>query len=295
MTLKQLKAFLVLARTLNYANAADELCLSQSALSMSIKTLEDELGGKLFKRNTRRVEMTPEGLTLVPYAKKLLANVQDMEKDLKQRFKLHRGVLNIAAMPFVTHAILPEVLQQFSVLHPNLSFSIHDIPNENIIEKVQEGIFEIGICFEPESYNTQLTFQALYQEDFLAVVPKNHPLADQTAVSWTELLNYPLISLQSPSIVRHVVEQKSEQLNILLDVKLECHQISSLSHFVASGMGITTVPRQFKNSLDLKNNCVLEISDNDVKLALGVIYKKDFPLSNVSTQFIEMLTQHHFQ
>ncbi len=80
MTLKQLKAFLVLARTLNYANAANELCLSQSALSLSIKTLEEELGGKLFKRNTRRVEITPEGQSLIPYAKKLLANWEDMEK-----------------------------------------------------------------------------------------------------------------------------------------------------------------------------------------------------------------------
>ena len=87
MTLKQLKAFLALARTLNYVNAAAELYLSQSALSITIKTLEEELGGKLFKRNTRRVEMTAEGRSLIPYAKRLLANWEDMEKDVKQRFK----------------------------------------------------------------------------------------------------------------------------------------------------------------------------------------------------------------
>ena len=136
MTLKQLKAFLALARTLNYANASTELHLSQSALSLSIKSLEEELGGKLFKRNTRRVELTQEGKSLIPYARKLLANWEDMENDVKQRFKLNRGTLNIASMPFVTHAILPEVIQTFSNAHPNLSFSIHDIPNEKIIENV---------------------------------------------------------------------------------------------------------------------------------------------------------------
>ena len=93
MTLKQLKAFLALARSLNYANASNELHLSQSALSLTIKTLEEELGGKLFKRNTRRVELTFEGKSLIPYAKKLLANWEDMEKDVKQRFKLQRGTL----------------------------------------------------------------------------------------------------------------------------------------------------------------------------------------------------------
>ncbi len=70
MTLKQLKAFLALARTLNYANASLELHLSQSALSLTIKSLEEELGGKLFNRNTRRVELTQEGKSLIPYAKK---------------------------------------------------------------------------------------------------------------------------------------------------------------------------------------------------------------------------------
>lgn len=68
MTLKQLKAF-ALARTLNYANASLELHLSQSALSLTIKSLEEELGGKLFNRNTRRVELTQEGKSLIPYAK----------------------------------------------------------------------------------------------------------------------------------------------------------------------------------------------------------------------------------
>ncbi|WP_151824959.1 LysR family transcriptional regulator, partial [Acinetobacter bereziniae] len=210
MTLKQLKAFLVLARTLNYANAANELCLSQSALSLSIKSLEDELGGKLFKRNTRRVDLTAEGNALIPFAKKLLANWEDMERDVKQRFKLHRGTLNIASMPFATHAILPAVLNEFNKHHPNINFSIHDIPNEKIIEKVQEGIFELGICFEPQ-HNDQLIFKPFFNEDFLALLPKAHVLAKHQSVTWQELCSYPFITLQKPSIIRHVVEEKCAQ------------------------------------------------------------------------------------
>ena len=215
MTLKQLKAFLVLVRTLNYANAANELCLSQSALSLSIKTLEEELGGKLFKRNTRRVEITLEGQSLIPYAKKLLANWEDMEKDVKQRFKLNRGTLNIASMPFATHAVLPEVMHDFAQQHPNISFSIHDITTETIIEKVQEGIFEIGICFEPKA-NDQLIFQPLFNEDFLALLPKHHVLAKQKSVTWLELCSCPFVTLQNPSIIRHVIATKSVRFHTSL-------------------------------------------------------------------------------
>lgn len=293
MTLKQLKAFLVLARTLNYANAANELCLSQSALSLSIKTLEEELGGKLFKRNTRRVAITTEGQSLIPYAKKLLANWEDMEKDVKQRFKLNRGTLNIASMPFATHAVLPAVMHDFSQLHPNISFSIHDITNEKIIEKVQEGIFEIGICFEPKA-NDQLIFQPLFNEDFLALLPKHHVLAKQKSVTWLELCSCPFVTLQNPSIIRHVIEEHCAALQVVLDLKVECHQISSLSHFVAYGMGVSAIPRHFQKFIDLEKNVLVEIEDNQAQLAVGIIYKKDYELSNISSQFIETTLWHHF-
>ncbi|UBQ37022.1 LysR family transcriptional regulator [Acinetobacter johnsonii] len=293
MTLKQLKAFLVLARTLNYANAANELCLSQSALSLSIKTLEEELGGKLFKRNTRRVEITLEGQSLIPYAKKLLANWEDMEKDVKQRFKLNRGTLNIASMPFATHAVLPEVMHDFAQQHPNISFSIHDITNEKIIEKVQEGIFEIGICFEPKA-NDQLIFQPIFNEDFLALLPKDHVLAKQKSVTWLELCSCPFVTLQNPSIIRHVIEEHCAALQVVLDLKVECHQISSLSHFVAYGMGVSAIPRHFQKFIDLEKNVLVEIEDNQAQLAVGIIYKKDYELSNMSSQFIETTLWHHF-
>ena len=293
MTLKQLKAFLVLARTLNYANAANELCLSQSALSLSIKTLEEELGGKLFKRNTRRVEITLEGQSLIPYAKKLLANWEDMEKDVKQRFKLNRGTLNIASMPFAIHAVLPEVMHDFAQQHPNISFSIHDITNEKIIEKVQEGIFEIGICFEPKA-NEQLIFQPLFNEDFLALLPKHHVLAKQKSVTWLELCSCPFVTLQNPSIIRHVIEEHCAALQVVLDLKVECHQISSLSHFVAYGMGVSAIPRHFQKFIDLEKNVLVEIEDNQAQLAVGIIYKKDYELSNMSSQFIETTLWHHF-
>ncbi|MBJ9985357.1 LysR family transcriptional regulator [Acinetobacter sp. S40] len=294
MTLKQLKAFLALARTLNYANASAELHLSQSALSLSIKSLEEELGGKLFKRNTRRVELTQEGKSLIPYARKLLANWEDMENDVKQRFKLNRGTLNIASMPFVTHAILPEVIQIFSNAHPNLSFSIHDIPNEKIIENVLDGIFELGICFQP-ILNEQLEFKALFEEDFLALIPKTHPLASKKSITWQELYANPFITLQHPSIVRYLLEQNASRLGLVLDLKVECHQISTFSSFVALGIGVSAIPRHFQHSIDKEHNVLLEIENSEVQQAVGIIYKKDAELSNISSEFIQTLSNYPYE
>lgn len=293
MTLKQLKAFLTLARTLNYAQAAEELFLSQSALSITIKTLEEEFGGKLFRRNTRRVEVTAEGASLIPAAKKLLANWEEMEKDLKQRFQFNRGTLNIASMPYATHAIFPALIERFAQRHPNISFSIHDVPNEKIIEKVQDGIFEIGLCFQP-SQTEQLSFVPLLQEDFIAVVPKTHHFASRPTITWQQLCAESFITLQHPSIVRQIIEQKYLEYQLTLDLKVECHQISSISNFVALGMGVSAIPRQFQRCIDLEHNQLLEISDDHVQLQLGILYKKDFQLSSISSEFIQMLKEQQF-
>lgn len=293
MTLKQLKAFLTIARTLNYANAAKELFLSQSALSLSIKSLEEELGGKLFQRNTRHVELTQDGKALVPYARKLLANWNDMENSVKQRFKLQRGTFIIAAMPFMAHAILPQIIQKFSEKYPNLNFSIHDIPNEKIIENVLDGIYELGICFQPPSHEN-LVFQPLFHEDFIGLVSKNHVLAQKEQITWQELYAYPFISLQYPSIVRSLLEQNANQLNLILNLKIECHQISSFSQFVALGLGVSAIPRHFKNCIDLENNILVEIKNSKIQYPVGVLYQKNYELSYQSEQFVQTLTEFDF-
>jgi LysR family carnitine catabolism transcriptional activator len=91
-----------------------------------------------------------------------------------------------------------------------------------------------------------------------------------------------------------VVEEKCSQNNMILDLKLECHQISSLSHFVAFGMGVSAIPRHFQNYIDKENNVLVEIEEGNVNLSVGIIYKKDFELSNISSQFIETILAHQF-
>lgn len=286
MTLKQIKSFLILARTLNYANAATELFISQSALSLTIKALEEELGGKLFKRNTRRVELTEEGKSLIPYARRLMANWEEMEHDLKQRFKFNRGSLTLASMPYITHAVLPEIIQRFLSLHPNISFSIHDITNESVIELVKDGVFELGISFEPE-FKDQLEFMPLFDEDFVALLNKSHEMAQCESITWQELCLNRFVTLQRPSIVRYLIDEFCQSKQLSLDVQLECHQISSVCNFVAEGAGVTVIPRHFQHHIDHERTVIIEISGKPLQKQVGVIYKKNFEVSKISAQFIE--------
>lgn len=293
MTLKQLKAFLTLVRTLNYAHASQELHISQSALSIAIKALEEELGGKLFNRNTRKVDVTNEGQSLVPHAKKLLANWEEMEKNVKQRFLLNKGTLNVASMPFITNTILPKVIKSFANKYPNINFSISDVVNENIIEMVQDGIFELGIAFEP-SHRDNLVFKTLYQEEFIAVVPKSHALANFKKVSWVELSQSPFITLQAPSAIRQLIDEYCRDRDIQLDIKVECHQITSISSLVSNGIGVSAIPRRCANHIDTLHNVLLEIEGESIYKNVGIVYKKNNEISNITNRFINELTDYNF-
>ena len=99
MTVKQLRAFVIVAQTLSFVQACERLYMSQAALSLSIKALEEGLGGRLFSRTTRSVSLTPEGLALLPMARRLIAEWDNTEDEMRQRFTLRRGRVALAAMP----------------------------------------------------------------------------------------------------------------------------------------------------------------------------------------------------
>ncbi|VDL04334.1 Hca operon transcriptional activator HcaR [Pseudomonas aeruginosa] len=195
MTVKQLRAFLAVAQSLSFAQAGERLHLSQPALSLAIKSLEESLGGPLLERTTRSVSLTPEGETLLPLALRLLADWDNTEELLRQHFTLQLGKVSIAAMPSFAGNLLPLVLKTFRERHPRVNVAVHDVINEQVLEMVRNRRVELGIAFEPESLEN-LEFTPFYSDRFVAVVPTGSPLSGQERISWRELLGEPFITLR---------------------------------------------------------------------------------------------------
>lgn len=288
MTLKQLRAFLALAKTLNFVSASLELNVSQSALSLTIKSLEDELGGKLFSRSTRKVEITQEGKSLIPHAQKLLMSWQDMEYDLKEKFKLNNSLLNIAVMPHISQIFLPGVIDNFSYLHPEIRLSFYDLTNLSVWEKVRDGIFELGICFEPDQF-AGLEFYPLYREEFVLIVQKDHLLTHKEKISWVEILKNPLITLPYPSILRRLIEQYSFSYNQQLNIKVECFDYLLMTNLVESGLGLSIIPKSFCKEIRYKNIKIIEIENDNFSPTIGIVHRKNLELSDIASKFLDFL------
>ncbi|MGV8598007.1 LysR family transcriptional regulator, partial [Pseudomonas aeruginosa] len=137
MSIKQLRAFLAVAHTLNFAQASERLNISQPALSLAIRGLEDALGGPLLLRTTRRVTLTPEGETFFPMARQLLADWDNAEEAMRQRFTLQMGKVAIAAMPSFAGNPLPPILKAFRDRYAGINVAVHDVINEQVFEMIR--------------------------------------------------------------------------------------------------------------------------------------------------------------
>ncbi|MFS8609578.1 MAG: LysR family transcriptional regulator, partial [Gammaproteobacteria bacterium] len=226
MTPRQLQAFAAVAQTLSFARACERLHISQPALSLAIKNLEEELGGKLFARTTRQVRLTPEGAALLPQALQLLADWDNVRERLRQRFTLQRGHVTIAAMPSFAQNILPRILKEYREHFPNVEVTVHDVIQEQVVEMVETGRVEVGFGFEPDA--DTLAFERLFVDRFVAVVPADSDLASRSNVSWAELLEHDFITLQRPSSMRRLLEDSLAAKGMRLRAALECHQLATV-------------------------------------------------------------------
>lgn len=291
MNVKQLRAFVSVAKFQSFAQASEHLHVSQPALSLTIKGLEENLGGALLTRTTRSVSLTAEGEVLLPLARRLLAEWDNTEQILRQRFTLQMGRVSVAAMPSFAGNLLPSALKVFRQQYPKVNVTVHDVINEQVLELVRQHRVELGIGFEPDS-GEGLHFHPLYLDRFVAVVPADSALAQQSQVSWQELLGEDFIALQRPSAVRLLLEEHAPVAQGTLAVAFESHQLSTIGRMVANGLGVSAVPALcILQMQELGARCVTLV-DPVVQRRIGIIALSEQKLSTAAQALLDVVLSH---
>ncbi len=250
-TYKQLSAFINVAMSNTFAEAAEKVHLSQPALSTSIKTLESQLGGRLFSRTTRRVQLSREGAEFLPIATRLLQDWDNAVHDMQGLFAMKKGNLTIAAMPSFSISLLPKILQEFHENWADIKISVVDIVMEAVIASVQEGRAEIGFTFETDQLDG-LTLQPILNNKFIAVVHRQHRLASYPEVDWKTLSQFDFVAMNRGSNMRKWIEKFVADNQLHLSIVAEANQLATLGEFVKCKLGVTVVPgvceTQFSNN-----------------------------------------------
>lgn len=284
VTFKQLQVFVCIAQSHTFAQAADKMCLSQPALSSALKKMEQQLGGSLFARTTRKVELSPEGLQFLPVAQRLLADWHEAFADLHNLFSLGRGKLSIAAMPSFAAGGLPDILQRYKTEFPNIKLSVNDVVMESVIKDVQAGRAEIGFSFENEHLEG-LDFHPIFTDHFIAVLPVNHPLSQHKTLSWSQITLYPFVAMNKGSAIRQWIDSYIQENQMSLDIVVEASQLATLGQFVKHDLGVSIVPSLCQEQMESKGLVCCEIENSGLSKRVGIIRQKNSNLSSVAKSF----------
>lgn len=288
ITLKQLRAFVAVARTQSFTEACVQVHLSQPALSIAIKNLEEEVGGALFSRTTRAIALTPEGEEFYPVAQKILQDCETALDDLNQRFALNRGRVVLAAMPSFASSLLPGIISQYRALYPNVSVTVNDVIAEDVVDMVRNGQVEVGITFDP-GRSEDLAFTPLFDDRFVAVVHPDHPLTTLSHVSWQALLKNDFIALQRPSSIRLLIEAKLRQLGMQVSPEFETHQLATIGRMVATDLGVSAVPSLCIQQMRELGAVCRELDTPVMSRPVGVVTRKRYPLSTAARSLVDII------
>jgi LysR family carnitine catabolism transcriptional activator len=278
MKIAQLKAFVQIAESHTYAEAAENLHLSQPAVSIAIKNLEQEVGGKLFNRTTRQLELTPEGRDFLPVAQRLLQDWYRASTDLKSRFVKGEGSVTIAAMPSFASSMLPKILSDFRQKYSNVTIKIVDEVMDKVIQQVRENRAELGFVFEPENL-TGLQFTPIFLDNFILVLPPHHPLSTVEDIGWNDLVEHPFAAMNYGSTMRIWLDKEAEQANVALDIVAEASQFATIGQLVKESVGISIVPALCLEQMEERGLECLSLAHLGFSKAVGILTKTRANLS----------------
>lgn len=242
ITLKHLRIFVQVGRLGSFTRAAEQLSLSQPALTIAIGQFEEMLGIRLFDRTTRRVSLTADGADFMATAERLLEDFDSAVADIRAVAERRRGRVGIATLPSVAVALLPSVLAQFTRSYPAVRVQLHDSNASGVQRRVRRNEVDFGIAsiWEPDS---ELEFTPLFRDEFALVCPADHALAGgKGRIPWRRLAGYRFLGLGRDTGIRPLLLSVKGLPEAILSPQFEVSNIATLEGMLEAGLGITALP-----------------------------------------------------
>ena len=239
--LRHIRAFLKIAETRNFTRAANDLHVSQSALTVQVQQLEESLGVRLFDRNKRGVILTAAGKDVFGPLQRLFNDAQTIVEHARDLSSASTGFVSIAALPTVCAGPLPELVRSFLESYPGIRVQISDVIAERVREAVLKREVDFGIG-TLHGRDAELRATPLFQDRLVVFTPPGHPLSEKRTVTLREASAHGLILPGRASSVREAVEAIAHRERLLLDIRYETNFMPTALAFVRANLGIAILP-----------------------------------------------------
>src|SRR5438876_733946 len=287
MDLSQLEVFLAVAREGRFSRAAEKLYRTQSAVSQSIRKLEDEIGEPLFDRSSRDGLLTDAGRVLQEYAERLLNLRENAREALVELRELQKGKLVVAANEF-TALYLLRVLAEFQRLHPAIRIVVQRSLGSQIPDDILRHNCEFGVLtYDPQ--DAELASAVVYSDELIFVVPPQPPLARESSVSIRQLGAESFVAHIVSSPYREKVIQAFNKYKTPLHMAVELPTLQAIKRFVAMGNGVAFLP-EISVEDELARGELIRIPVRELRLhrKLRLVYRKSASLSHAARAFLKV-------
>jgi len=289
MELHQLRGFVLVARLGSFTRAAEELYLTQPALSLQVKALETELGERLFERGGRRLLLTPAGHILLERAERVLGLVDGARDDIAALRGLAQGRLAIGASDSYCLYLLPEIVRLYRERHPGVELRLTNCTSTEVAGLVADGEVDFGLVTLPIVHHRLTSTPLLAREDVLICAP-GHPLSSAPDVTLEDVAAYPLLLLDRGSS-RALLDRLFDDAGLVPEIVIELGSVEVIKRYVEIGLGVSIVP-----SLAIARE-VHEGRLRTVRLAwlpplgIGIVERKAAYRSPAAAAFLELLSE----
>lgn len=239
MEFDQLRYFLRIAELASFTRAADELRLSQPALSRSIQKLEEELGQPVFERKTRSVTLTDAGLLLQSRAQQMLAMLDDTKAEITDDGK--SGRVRIGAIPTIAPFFLPDVLRKFAKEFPKASLVVQENTTDALLKSCKQGEIDLAILALPVPAK-HLEIEELFEEELLLVLPLDHPLVDKPSIRLADVEPYPFVLLDEAHCLSDNIVTFCRERSLQPVAVERTSQLAMVQELVSLSHGVSMIP-----------------------------------------------------
>lgn len=284
VTFRQLKVFAAVARHLSYTNAAKELHLSQPAVSMQIKQLEDSAGINLFEQIGKKIYLTEAGREMFHYSRSIAQHLVEIEEVLAQLKGVSRGHLNIGVASTANY-FATRLLAAFAKQHEGITFSLDVTNRESLLHKLEHNECDVVIMGVPPE-EMDLVTEPFMENPLVVIAPADHPLAVMKKVSMKRLQEETFVIRETGSGTRIAMERFFQEQGFQLKTGIEMTSNEAIKQAVDAGLGLGIVSiHTLALELEAKHLVILNADKFPIMRHWYVVYRRGKRLSPVAETF----------
>lgn len=287
MDSQDLRAFLAVVDSGSFTAAAEQLFITQPAVSKRISQLEQTLGSRLFDRIGRQVQLTESGRALLPRARAVLRDMDDIGRAIASLGDEVSGALRIGTSHHIGLHRLPDVLRRYSRAYPKVQLDLHFIDSEEAWDGVLDGDLELGVVTLPPDPDPRAHSETVWHDPLVFMVSPDHPLAASGTVELAQLTGFSAILPSPVTFTRRIVEDMFARQGLALNISMSTNYLETIHMMVSIGLGWSVLPASM---LD-ESVIALPVTAPALQRQLGFVMHPARSLSNAARCFLDVLRQ----